>query len=356
VIQTKCHLVMYSKQIQASYDELLLLEEKKDKAPDDMMQIQIMRKELAELIEQFEKQRRLVQNQSNRSYFFAALSGMKNGLQAYGVLSSILFLISSFLIIASVSFPPAFIAVVVCLGLLFIAGFVTYALVNNYQHRHQQNNPDNENNYQQLLAMKEHLGEPEIALLPIEQLDQSLTAGLDVKAGPVSFFQECSEVFRSLFSGLGKGQKFVDFAGNPLQERGADSHFHDTPVMYVLGTLSALLFGFILSLRALARGFGRRSLGVDNDLTSAVIARPIIKAVLLDEPVIEEAVYAEPEETKDPGESVQYKQPNDSPKKAESLLRIFGFFKEKSSASLCRSSSELDLTKLVGTDTVVGLS
>ena len=355
VSQTKCRLVIYTKQIQTIYAELLLLEEKQDKTPEDVIQIQIIKKELAELIEQFETQRRLLQHQSNRSYFGAALGGMKSGLQAYGVLSSVLFLISSFLVMGSVSFPPIFIAVVVCLGLLFIAGFVIDALVKNYQHNKGKTNPDNEYHYQQLLAMKEHIEEPEIALLKADQLDSSLKAGLDVKAAPVSFFQEWFEVFRSLFSGLGKGQKFVDFAGNPLQETGADGHYHDTPVMYVLGTLSALLFGFILALRALARGFGRPALGADSDLTTAVIPPPINKNIPPKEPVIQELVRTEPVKTKDPGESIQSKKRNDSPKNSDSLLSIFGIFKEKSSATLSRARSENDLTNLVGSDTVVGL-
>lgn len=355
VSQTKCHLVIYTKQIQTTYAQLLLLEEKSDKTPDDVLQIQIIKKELAGLIEQFEIQRRLLQQQTSRSYFSAALLGMKNGLYAYGALSSVLFLISSFLVMGSVSFPPAVIAVVVCLGLLFIAGFVTYSIVKNYQHNKNKETPENEQTYQQLLAMKEHIEEPCVALLNTEQLDDSLKAGLNVKEAPVSFFQEWFEVFRSLFSGLSKGQKFVDFAGNPLQETGADGHYHDTPVMYVLGTLSALLFGFILALRALARGFGRPALGADNDLPAAVTPPPIDKSTI-DEPATQNLEYKELAKTQELGESIQNYKRNDSPEKSGSLLSLFGMFKEKTSATLSRARSENDLTNLVGSDTVVGLS
>ena len=38
-------------------------------------------------------------------------------------------------------------------------------------------------------------------------------------------------------------------------------HYHDTPIMYVLAAVSAVIFALVLALRALARGLGRPQLG-----------------------------------------------------------------------------------------------
>jgi hypothetical protein len=259
-------------------------------------------------------------------------------------------------VIGGVSFPPVAIALAVSIGLVLIAGFIAHALFANYQHNKKQKAID-ETPYQELIAIQKHLEQKSevLPLLTAEQLDQSLKNGLSVKSAPVYFFQEWFEVFRSLFSGLSKGQKFVDFAGNPLQEVGEDGHYHDTPVMYVLGALSALLFGFILALRALARGFGRPALASNDDLVSAVKAPSKTNDVT--EESIQESVHSGPIKTKAEGESVQHMKRNDSPANSNRLLPVFGFFGAKDK-SLNRARSANDLNALVADEpnTILGLS
>jgi hypothetical protein len=361
VTQTRCNLVILTKRIQTSHAQLLLLEEMHDKTEEMLLEMKELKKEISTLIAQFEEQRQLLQQQIGRSYFSALLLGMRNGLYAYGALSSVLFLVSTFLIMGGVVFPPAVIVVAVCLGLALMAGFIIHSLVENSQHRKKQE-PVAEESYKELLAMKtrfatEEKEEQEVVLLTTEQLNSSLKEGLSVESAPTHFFQEWFEVFRSLFSGLGKGQKFAEFAGNPLQEVGDDGHYHDTPVMFVLGALSSLVFGAILSLRALARGVGRAPLGASNDLATAVLDPAKSDVIhMSNEDLSHSSVHPEPIKTKEPGESVQVSKRNDSPKSSESFLSMVGFFKPKTS-SLPRSKSEKSISNLIDEpSTVVGLN
>ena len=358
ITQTKCHLVIYTKQLQTTYAQLKLLEKKEHKSSEDLLEIKSLKTELCSLIGQFDEKRRLLAHQTSRTYFSACLLGLKNGLYAYGALSSVLFLISAFLVMGGVSFPPLAIAIIVSLGLVFIASFVIHSVVANYKHNKEKEKAECEEHYPELLEMKQHLEQhpEETPSLTTDELNQLFKEGLSVKPAPQYFFQEWFEVFRSFFSGLGKGQKFVDFAGNPLQEAGADGHYQDSPVMYVLGALSALLFGAILALRALARGLGRPFLGQANDLPSAVIEHPVKNETAIDQKTDPLTKNHEPIKTKVQGESIQGDKRTDSLKSSSSHASLHGFFKEKPT-SLRRSKSENALSSLdtQHRNTIVGL-
>lgn len=359
VIQSKCDLLIVTKRIQVNYAQLLLLEALTNKTPEQLRKIKHLKSYISELIGLFEEKRSLLQQQTNRTYLSSCLLGLRNGLYAYGALSSVLFLISTFLVLAGVSFPPLAIAIVVFTGLVFIAGFVTHAVIENYQHR-KKLAPVEEEAYQELLVMKTrflHEEQEAAELLKAEQLNVSLRQGLSVKAAPSHLFQEWFEIVRSWFSGLGKGHKFIEFAGNPLQEAATDGHYQDTPIMLVLGALSAFLFAIVLALRALARGLGRPPLGAGDNLASAVIDPK--QSTTAEKPIepVYPAMYSEVTKTETPGESVLSAKRNDSPlKNADSLLSIVGFFKAKEPI-LERSKSAKTLNELAAEpSTVAGLN
>ena len=262
ITRTKCKLVILSKRLQYDYAQLLALEIQDYKDDYDLERIRALKNELILSIDRFDKTIAKFQRQASHSTFSPILLGIRHGLYAYGSLTSILFFVSIFLGIAGTAFPPALIAAVVFSGLVLILGFAIHAWVANRQHAKAPKNTDDDS-YKELLAMKEHLAQPEGGpTLTKEGLNQSLKAGLGVKTEPKYFFHEWFEVIRSLFSGLGKGQKFAGFAGNPLPE--------DSIVMLILGGISALIFGAVLGLRALARGFGRPTVKPADDLSSTV--------------------------------------------------------------------------------------
>lgn len=345
ITQTQCRMVLASKQIQTLHAQLSLLESNPNKTPEDRLKIYWVKKELCERIDEFAVQRLILQQQTSRSYGSAILLGLKHGLYAYSALSSLLFMVGGFLALGGVVFPPVLIGVVVSLGVAFIVGFIVDAVVSNYKHR-KQSNPEQEQQYEQLLEMKQNIElQSKKPLLTKEQLDDSLKAGVNVNEAPNVAWPDRFEVIRSLFSGLSKGQKFMDFAANPLQETDADGHYQDTPIMHVLGSLSALLFGSVFSLRALTRGFGRTQLGGDNELSSAV-SSPKKEENLTDEFTPEGSVYSEPVQTQVAGDSIQLPQWNDTPKKSNARVSRIGMFGEKPSDALRRARSEGEITSL----------
>ncbi len=358
ITQTIYFLVTYTKQIQNLYDKLITLEKKLDKTNDDLLKIRLLKKDLGNLIGKFDEQRQLLHQQIRKTYLSSILTGLKDGLYAYGALSSILFFISSILIIAGVAFPPVLIAAVVSFGLVLIAGFIANSLLVNKPYQKEQKT--NEEPYNLLLTMKKQF-EEELdtdCSLTSEELNDALKSGLSINKENTKktyFFQEWFEVIRSLFSGFTKGQKFVDFVGNPLQEVGSDGHYQDTPIMYVLGGLSALLFGFTLSLRALAKGLGRVSLDNYDDLATAADI-PEKTNDLSDEPQQSTATCSAPNKTKIAGESIHSKERNDSPEKTTNSLQFLGFFNSKNK-HFNRPRSANDLTDLTSEQhTIQGLN
>ena len=359
ITQTKCSLAYQTKEIQLAFVQLMSLTGKTDKTAEDLLLIEKLKNRLCSSIEEFEKQRKLLKDQTSIYLVSTLLIGLKHGLYAYSGISSVFFLVSAILILAGVSFPPLAIALAVSTGLVLIAAYVGNALYDHYQHKKNQNTFD-ETEYQQLLAMKMQIEQhSEINLLSADQVNASLLNGLSAPAVPVYFYQEWWETIRSFFSGLSKGQKFVDFAGNPLQEVGEDGHYLDTPVMYILGALSALLFGFILALRALGRGFGRTSLDskMDPALAAQVPAKLDDKVdIKVKEKPVQEPIVSSVPKTETSGESVQQTKWNDSPDNTSKFLPFLGFFGAKD-RSLKRSRSNNLLNTLITSEpsTIQGL-
>ena len=334
VTQTKCELALITKEMETSYAQLLALRSKLNKNLEDFIAIRCLELEVYKLITRFEEKRNVLKQQSTRTYLSAALLGIKNGLYAYSALASILFLVGSILVLTGIAFPPALLVSCVILGLVFMVSFAIHSLVSTYIQLNKNDDPEN-HPYHELIDMKNTLLEGTAHLLEPDSFQQSLKDGLFLDRSPQFFFQEWFEVFRSLFSGFGKGQKFVDFAGNPLQEMDDQGHYQDTPIMYVLSVFSALFFGIILALRALARGLGRAPLG-QVDLAADVEPQPV------NDPVTAKVVL----QTEAPGESIQSKNlRTDSRKSSPTTSSHYGFFNNKSIKSdLRHAKSEQDFS------------
>lgn len=258
ITQLKCKLALLGKELQTSYSELLVLEAKLDKTELDLIHILVLRDKIGHLFDSFDKKRDLYFSECRNQYLSAFLLGMKNGLYGYSALTSILFLISAILLLSGTAFPPALLISFVFFGLALVIGITIVTLISNTIHNHQLENQAQED-YEKFLEIKKALNDG--TSLDGDAFQNALTAGLNFFETRQLFFQEGFEVIRSLFSGLGKGQKFTDFAGNPLQELNEQGHYHDTPILYVLGFCNAILFGVIMMLRALAKGFGRKPPG-----------------------------------------------------------------------------------------------
>ncbi|KTD76529.1 hypothetical protein [Legionella waltersii] len=262
ITHSKCKLALTSKELETCYANLLGLKSQEHKSRKDLLEIARLERELKGLMNQFEEQRKILSEQLNRGYYSSFLLGLKNGLYAYGALASLMFFVGSAIALAGIAFPPALLIACVSLGLIIIAGFLAEAIISDHWNSKNPPPQKEEHLYQNILVLKDELEHGLDSTLPSkEEFKKAINDGLDIKPAHQYFYQEWFEVFRSLFSGFGKGQKFVSFAGNSFQEMDDQGHYHDTFIMNCLAVVSGLFFGAVLALRALARGLGRQQLG-----------------------------------------------------------------------------------------------
>jgi len=343
ITQTKCKLALITKEMMGfSYTKICSLRQKTNKTEEDVIELRRLEEEVCELIGQFEETRQLLQQQTTRTYLAAALLGIKNGLYAYSAFASILFLVGTLLVMTSSAFPPALLIFGISFGLVLLIGFIIHSLRANYVHLSKRKKMD-ESPYIQIIEMKKNLEEEQDQFILLEEnyFKASIIDGLNLDPSPQFFFQEWFEVVRSLFSGLGKGQKFVDFAGNPLQEADEQGHYHDTPVMYALAVCSAVLFAAVLGLRAFSRGLGRPPLG-QVDLAADI--EPVTTQEL-----VQQTSTAELGTGVGVGEesSENTKPAIDSLPRSKSILTLFRFF-DKPTSKLPHSNSDFSLNDMGG--------
>jgi hypothetical protein len=276
ITHSKCKLALTSKELETCYANLLLLKSIENKSHKDFMEIYRLEQEVKDLINQFEEQRKILIEQVNRGYYSSFLLGLKNGLYAYGALASIMFFVASAIALAGIAFPPVLLIACVSLGLIIIAGFVAEAIISDQWYSKKDDTKKEEHLYHNILELKDELEHSSNStLLSKDEFKNAINDGLDIKPSPQYFYQEWFEVFRSLFSGFGKGQKFVTFAGNSFQEMDDQGHYHDTFIMNCLAVASGLLFGAVLALRALARGLGRQQLGQVSLISESETSSPL---------------------------------------------------------------------------------
>lgn len=359
ITQTKCKLEINAKVMETTYIKFLALQEKPNKTITELNELKILKEDIYSLLDEFEVHRKVLSQQSTQTYFTAILLGIKNGLYAYGALASILFLSASLLSFYGVLFPPALIVISVTLGLLFMATFLVHSLVMNYQHLNKEKTSV-ERPYDQLIDMKNKIHKnQEIDELPEEDsFRQSVNDGLKVDSSPQFFFQEWFEVLRSIFSGLGKGQKFVDFAANPLQEPDEHGHYHDSKIMYVLSLFSALLFGATLGLRALTRGFGRVPLGQQQEQPAKTADSGQILLQTKPPATSTTEIELQPKVSENPIQSIKPR--TDSLSRSYSHLPVLGLFETKSGTTKKFHRSESDASLMahstIPDDTILGLA
>lgn len=339
--QTQCTMEVVSKDLETTYESLLALQDKTNKSEDDWTEIRRLQAELIQLLESFEKLHGLLKKQKMHSYLTAGLLGVKDGLFAYGVSVSFLFMFSSIFLVTATIFPPAVLIAFISGGLGLMLGVIAYNISAHYFYLQSLEKEEDEP-YQQLVNMRQMIQIQEDAeILTAEEFKESLKNGLEPKCSPHSYFQQRLEVLRSFFSGLTKGNNFANFAGTPFKDVDPQEHDHGSPVMLMLTLASAALFSIVLALRAFARGFE------DVTLKEEVI------------PVAEPLTGAP--EIKVAGESSKpaKKTSPDSPPRNPSVLQLLGLFAQSKIPSKPKILAKLKNPEYpvnLKTSTIQGLS
>lgn len=197
---------------------------------------------------------------SHGSAFFA---GLKNGLSAYGVVAGVLFALGIIFLLASVAFPPALLATGVFLGAVCLIGFTLQSMIQNYRHQKEQHEKQREEFaklQEEVNSLKLEISEVVEEPIPPSLFERLEADGLVIDPSPQYLFQEWSEIFRSFFSGVGKGSKSVDYTLNPFLEADANGHYHEASNLMIVAGVFSLIYSIGLALRAFARGFGRAPL------------------------------------------------------------------------------------------------
>jgi hypothetical protein len=213
---------------------------------------------LEKKMQEFEKKREFLRSQLTLSYTSALFSGLRDGLAAYSAIASAIFAIATVYTIMLSTIPPALIIGSVLAGGVCLVGFMFNSLLVNYWHLREveQKNQSRESTLAGLLKDIKDKSKEVQDLEPAE-FSEALFGNMHVDASPQFHFQEGFEVARSLFSGVAKGQKSIDYMMNSWQEVDEQGHCHDTSFMAALTLISSTVYAGGLALRAYARGFGR---------------------------------------------------------------------------------------------------
>ena len=290
--QAEIEMALCEKEIEAIFGRMQVLSEKQAGVravdpldpltypleADEYKEIQDASEALLETkLKEFESCKKNLRSQVLLSYTSAALAGLRNGLYAYSAISSLMFAIAMITAISSLSFPPFLVLAFGIAGMTCLIGFLAHSLITNYQHL--KANPLEEirprDNINSILSeIKE--GRYQVANLKPKEIESSILDD-NFDQAPQFWFQEWFEVLRSFFSGVGKGQKSIDYTLNPLLELDGKGHYQDSPIMAWLSLATATIYTVVLTLRAHARGFGRPKITDTGDVTPAPSPSPVVE-------------------------------------------------------------------------------
>ena len=283
--QAKIEMALCEKEIEAIFGKMQLLSRKQAAGgsealiPSDYDRKQKESTDLlvAKLVD-FDSRKKYLRSQVLLSYTSASLAGLRNGLYAYSAISSLMFAVAMITAISSLSFPPFLVLAFGIAGITCLIGFLAHSLLTNYQHL--KANPLEENTGRAKIDAILH--EIKTNIIQVSNLKPSEIEGAilddNFDQSPQFWFQEWFEVLRSFFSGVGKGQKSIDYTFNPLLEPDDKGHYQDSPIMLWFTLATATIYTVVLTLRAHARGFGRPKITDTVEDTPAPSSPPVVES------------------------------------------------------------------------------
>lgn len=199
------------------------------------------------------------------------LGGLKNGVDAYGAVASMMFATATFAILLGWTFPPVLLVSFVAVGMACLLFFLATALLQYQSHLTEKAKLSSvtitraNNEEQTLLAffkeIKACIKQKQCVNVEQQLVDdyiKTILGGMSVDPSPQFFFQEWFEVIRLWCSGGNKGIRAVSSVFIGCQKLGEDGHYHDTHSMVIFAYIDAAIFALVFALRGFAR------LGRDN--------------------------------------------------------------------------------------------
>ena len=184
-------------------------------------------------------------DETQLTWAYRLLCGLKNGLDAYGSLASIMFAMASIAQLLCIPYSPLLLAGFIIAGMTGILFFSALALIMPAPH------PELTlpNAFTKKEAMMLCLSALENTTKPINVIELSA----ENTPTPHYFFQDWFEILRLFGSGIGKGIRSVDSIMVAWQTLGEDGHYHDTNSMFIFAWFSAIIYAVIFTLRGFAR-------------------------------------------------------------------------------------------------------
>jgi hypothetical protein len=193
-----------------------------------------------------------IKHYSDLSLGFVLLGGFKNGIDAYGTVASVIFVIASVSTLLGVAFSPLLLVGCVSWGIMSVLSCVAYSLIDYAYYLSDRSEPSSTSSLPAIVGMIKEQFQNNVTNIESETVTNVLKE-LTVDSPPQVFFLEWFEVIRLFCSGGGKGIRAVDSILPALQNMGKDGHYHDNPTMIFFACLDALLFAFVFALRGFAR-------------------------------------------------------------------------------------------------------
>ena len=248
-------LAIYSKQLDGLFFRLQALSKQSSESttlsPEVNAKIEAEQAEVIgafdHALEEFVKKRCELVSLNTVSHTSATLAGMQNGLAAYSAIMSSVYAVATVGAMLSIPLPPALLVGAILAGMASLIAFALHSYCKNAPVAEAMTEAKPANLSELLKAVK---GSRDVVkVLNSEMYKSAMDEGLRLGETPQHFTQEWLEVVRSLFSGVAKGQKTVEYTLNSWQE--SDER---TPLMSAVSFMSWCVFALGLSLRALARG------------------------------------------------------------------------------------------------------
>ncbi len=190
------------------------------------------------------------------------MCGLKNGIDAFGVIASVMFALASILAMTMTAYPPFLLTFFVAAGIGCLVLFVIDSLLTHFEHWVDMSKVDADPSADSMELCVEQLknalqAADTTAITPDpinigEQIDstcKTIQKKMIVVPSRQNFYQYWFEVPRLLFSGIGKGIRIMDGILLPWQTLGDDGHYHDTDAMMLAAQFSAAIVAMVFALR-----------------------------------------------------------------------------------------------------------
>jgi uncharacterized membrane protein YhiD involved in acid resistance len=258
---TQIKVALYEKEIEDLFHKIQAIR-MSSQTPDDNTHTEYaLCQKLEATHKLFVEQCQLLTQNRSLSFFEATLSGLSNGLAIYSSLSAGLFAYLSICAIWLTPVSPFLIIGTVAAGIAFLCSFMIFSVYNNHFNQGNKKVIDEENKRTDTIIS--NIKEKNIAYTQITFEELRLAYAKQIVASEASSesdVQAFCEVIRSLFSGIPKGQKSIDFTCNSSWEVDEQGHYHESPFMLKLMIVAAFTYAVGLALRALARGWGKEKI------------------------------------------------------------------------------------------------